>query len=673
MSSTIRFDGISSGLDTTSIINALLTSYQQPITQLQQQQSQIQTQQSIWQELGNRLNSLLSTTQSLLQRATVIGYTVQPSDSTPPFTATAGPSATPGTYSILINQLATSTVARSSGPMAADIDPTALLKNDAFRTAVTAGTFTINGVSISVNPNTDTLNDVINRINSSGAGVTASLVTVDGRSRLALTATTPGGPIQLGSGGDTSNFLSATSLLAAPRSGDTITGTRSLVAVRTDLPLAQAGFATPVTSPGTLTINGVQIAYDPTSDTLGTIINKINASTANVIASYDTQTDRLTLTSRTTGSQQISLSDTGNLLAALNINPSTQQLGQNAVYSLDGGTTWQYSTSNTINDAIPGVSFTLTRTTSTPYTFSIAPNADNAVAAVKQFVDQFNSVLSYLDQQTAYNADTKQAGPLLGDSGALMLEATLRRLVTSPATNVSGPFKSLADIGISFGPVGSAVGTTNQLQLDESKLRAALATNPNAVFELFGATSRATLSTPGDIANAYGSPTGITSSGRYVITSDGAGHFTAQFYDASNTLRSTRTETLAPGATSSTLIPGMIVTAASSFTGTQSQITVNYQSGVFSSLAQYLQSTVGPSGMIATRGDSYQQQLRDINDQILVYQDRLNQRREQLIQQFAQLEALLAEMMQQSAQLGMQIPSFLGAGQAASSSNASGS
>lgn len=392
----------------------------------------------------------------------------------------------------------------------------------------------------------DSLLDVITRINTSGAGVIASVVTVDGRTRLQLQAATPGGPLQIGAIGDTSNFLSVTSLLGAPRTGDTVVGTRSLTAVKTTVPLAQAMLATPVSGSGTLTINGVAISYDPSVDSLATILNRINASNAGVTASYDSVTDRIVLTAKTTGSLAITVSDTGNLATALGLVSGQLQLGQNAVYSLDGGSTWQYSTSNTVTDAIPGVTMTFTRTTSSPYSFTVEPNTDGAVAAVRKFVDQFNSVLSFIADKTAYDAATKTAGTLMGDSAVRTIEATLRRLVTSPAINVGGNYRTLADIGISFGRVGSPVGTTNQLQLDEDKLRAALRENPNAVFELFGATSRATLTTPGDIARVAGTPR-PPASGRYVVSSDGAGNLTASFYDTANQLLWSASGTIAAG------------------------------------------------------------------------------------------------------------------------------
>lgn len=94
--------------------------------------------------------------------------------------------------------------------------------NAGFATAVTSGTFTINGVQFTVNTATDTLANLITEINSSSAGVTA--VYNSQTSSLVLTSKTPGPQsILLGAGSDTSNFLSAAGL----SNGTTTSGTQA--------------------------------------------------------------------------------------------------------------------------------------------------------------------------------------------------------------------------------------------------------------------------------------------------------------------------------------------------------------------------------------------------------------------------------------------------------------
>ncbi|HEX3463996.1 MAG TPA: flagellar filament capping protein FliD [Candidatus Elarobacter sp.] len=84
--------------------------------------------------------------------------------------------------------------------------------NAGFATAVTAGNFTINGVVFSVDPTVNNLNDVIQQINTSSAGVIASYDQANDRIILTSKTSGPQG-ISLGQSGDTSNFLQAAGFL----------------------------------------------------------------------------------------------------------------------------------------------------------------------------------------------------------------------------------------------------------------------------------------------------------------------------------------------------------------------------------------------------------------------------------------------------------------------------
>jgi flagellar hook-associated protein 2 len=84
--------------------------------------------------------------------------------------------------------------------------------NAGFATAVTAGNFSINGVVFKVDPTTNNLNNVLQQINTSSAGVIATYDQAN--DRIVLTAKNPGPQgISLGQSGDTSNFLQAAGFL----------------------------------------------------------------------------------------------------------------------------------------------------------------------------------------------------------------------------------------------------------------------------------------------------------------------------------------------------------------------------------------------------------------------------------------------------------------------------
>jgi flagellar hook-associated protein 2 len=84
--------------------------------------------------------------------------------------------------------------------------------NAGFATAVTAGKFSINGVVFTVDPAVNNLNDVLQQINASSAGVTATYDGANDRVLLTAKAAGPQG-ISVGGAGDTSNFLQAAGFL----------------------------------------------------------------------------------------------------------------------------------------------------------------------------------------------------------------------------------------------------------------------------------------------------------------------------------------------------------------------------------------------------------------------------------------------------------------------------
>ena len=93
------------------------------------------------------------------------------------------------------------------------VDPSETLNAVSFAGgAVTAGTFTINGISISVDPTADSLLDVVQRINDSDAHVTASYDSSSDTIRV-VADTLGSRTISLASG--TSNFLDVTNLTTA--------------------------------------------------------------------------------------------------------------------------------------------------------------------------------------------------------------------------------------------------------------------------------------------------------------------------------------------------------------------------------------------------------------------------------------------------------------------------
>ena len=139
--------------------------------------------------------------------------------------------------------------------------------------SVSDGSFDVNGVRIAVGAS-DSINDVLGRITSSEAGVTA---TFDGATEtVVLTQKTPGAGHDIVLGPDTSGFLAAVKLDgAAPTPGTD----GNADDVLSSLPV----FST--VRSGSLLVNGTEIAFDVGTDSLNDVLGRINAADAGVSAS----------------------------------------------------------------------------------------------------------------------------------------------------------------------------------------------------------------------------------------------------------------------------------------------------------------------------------------------------------------------------------------------------
>lgn len=227
-----------------------------------------------------------------------------------------------------------------------------------------------------------------------------------------------------------------------------------------------------------------KIAFEAT-DTLQTVADKINAAGAGVTAAIikdgtGSTPYRISLSSQASGRDGRFTLDTG----SVDLGTRTLDAGENArVFfgsSDPANAVLLTSSSNTLDNAISGVKIDLKGTGLLPVTLTVATDTDGIVSEVNVLIKTFNTAIDRVDMQSSYNSDTKKGGPLLGDSTALQLRTALYQVVQAPARGITGRFERLADVGITVGQGGT-------LTLDEDRLRAALAEDPDGVEQLFAA------------------------------------------------------------------------------------------------------------------------------------------------------------------------------------------
>jgi flagellar hook-associated protein 2 len=498
----VTISGTFSGLNVSSIISTLIAADSVPITNLQTQNTTLESQSTTLGALSTSLGQVSLALQNLGAPG-LFQSQVATSSNTTVGSATVSSGATAGTTDIDITQLASTSTLRSGNASGSFSDtklttPPAASENiDSVldESSVAGQTFSINGTQITLS-DSDSLQDVLDQINSSVSGVTASYNSTTGQVSLASSS-----PIILGSGSDTSDFLQQAELFN--NGTGAVTSSVGMGRIDADTDLASAGLRTPITD-GTFTVNGVSINYTA-GETLNEVISAINSSSAGVSASYDSYEDQLVLTATSRGPQSITVADgTGNLATALRLTTgdSTAQVGKPTLFTVNGSSTVRQSDSNILTAAqlgLTGVNFTATATGDTEVT--VAPDVTTIANTINAFVTAYNSAQSLIaSDMYVDSSDSTQDGPLASDTNLTFLASQLRA-VTDGSTNTSNTVRMLSDLGV------ASNATDNTLtNVDTTDLQDALTNNLSQVESLFNDPTTGLTNTIQTTLDAYDDP-----------------------------------------------------------------------------------------------------------------------------------------------------------------------
>lgn len=189
-----------------------------------------------------------------------------------------------------------------------------------------------------------------------------------------------------------------------------------------------------------------------------------------------TVADNDTINDDTSGLSKLAYDPEAAALAGKNLN-STQD-AKDAKVKVDGINITR--SSNTITGAIEGVTLNLIGKSQagTPTNLTIGQDSSKAFDAIKGFVDQYNNVMTAVNDVATYNQETRTAGVLLGDSSVRGMVNQLRGILNSEVSD-NGSYNSLSSIGIKTQRDGS-------LDLDTEALQNAISDDPEAIGRLLG-------------------------------------------------------------------------------------------------------------------------------------------------------------------------------------------
>ncbi|WP_456309950.1 flagellar filament capping protein FliD [Serratia proteamaculans] len=238
----------------------------------------------------------------------------------------------------------------------------------------------------------------------------------------------------------------------------------------------------------------IDVKVTAANSSLTGIRDAINKASAGVTASVIKTGDgsyRLSLTSDKTGTDNAAtLSVTGDstLQSMLNYdgtnssNMTQSVAAENAMLKVNNVDI--ESSSNTISDALEGITLNLTAETTGTQSLTITKDTSSVSNTIAAWATAYNTLQDSLNALTKYTAvdagtDTQDTsnGALLGDSTLRTIQSQMKDMLTNMSSTSN--FKTLSQIGITTDP------TSGQLKTDQTKLDAALAKDPDGIKAMF--------------------------------------------------------------------------------------------------------------------------------------------------------------------------------------------
>jgi flagellar hook-associated protein 2 len=443
------------GFDVSSTVAQIVGNLQKVETPWKTQLTSLESQDTAISSLGTLFSNLSNNMSSLTDFQGILAQKTGSSSDTNVLELTsATASATAGTHTVVVNTLAatssgyTAEVTSSSASLSGQI--TLQMGNGKAQTFVIGSGTSGNG-KIYTGSKAETLSDLASAINSSGVGITANVESDSTGSWLSLTSRTSG------AGGNIA--VTANSLSAAAANTLSYTGTAGTSTAYSTGTLAAVSSSSEALS-GTLSIqvgnNTAQTIYlgqssdsgapagaldtGTSTNTLSSLKDFINSNQqalgvkASIVTNSD-GTSSLALTSLTsTGAGTLSV-NSAITDAKTSLGYTAAVTGVDANLTIDGKSNI-HSSSNTVSNLIPGLTFQLLATSSNPVQVVIGNDNTDIESTVNSFVSNYNSLISAVNTQEG-NDSSGNPEPLFGSPTLSLLQQQLLGSLNTQSPNGS--------------------------------------------------------------------------------------------------------------------------------------------------------------------------------------------------------------------------------------------
>lgn len=491
---TTRITGLASGLDVDSIVTQLMSAEKTKLNKLQQKQQLAEWRQESYRTIITAAQEFTSkyfnttSSSSLLSANTFIKYSVTSSSSA--ISASASSSASAGNHTVQVSRLATAATLTSSSSISKDVQGSAAadygsLSGKSITLAVDGTTRT---ASLSNVTDADSLQTAIDE--AVGTGKLTVVTTTDGY--LSITAAANSGVQKITISAPSSGTSGLTSLGfgSGATLSNRVTTTSTLETIFGDDAFNSDGQIE-------LTINGTSFTFDK-SDTLSAMMSEINSSNAGATMKYDELSGKLTLTANETGAGNTLAVTEGDGSSFLSSFLNTVTAGVDAQVTIDG----QVLTRGSNKVTVDGVTYTFSQTTDEAATVSLTQDTDAIYDTISSFVEDYNALISSIHSALDETYDSDYP-PLTDDQkedmtdeeiekwekkakvGLLANDSTLKTMLSSLRSSlidsVPGQSVTIFTIGISTGTYDEQ----GKLYIDETKLKAAIESDPEGISNLF--------------------------------------------------------------------------------------------------------------------------------------------------------------------------------------------
>ncbi len=336
-----------------------------------------------------------------------------------------------------------------------------------------------------------------------------------------------------------------------------------------------------------------------------------------------------------------------------------------------GNDGWISRNSNSISDALTGVTLKLHDVTEADESVEItlSRNTSAVLGKVQGMINAYNGLVTFLEESTEYNAETKKMGILSRDIAVSLMESQARDSfigIIDGFDDTIDSFVQVSDIGLSFDGQG-------QMVLDTNDFNDAIAEDFTGVLELLGATKSGNSNS--DTIDFYAASDKYTTAGVYDVevvvennqvvsakiklTSEStwrdaetwAGNlvtFNSDFDDNGNPLYPENSLQLT------------VDLSTDGTYGDVNPIIVRVKQGVAGSLEDLLDTILEANGRLDISDEVLDDKIKQMESTIEREESRLEKVEARLIAKFARLEKTLTLLQQQYSTVNLLMTSIMG-------------